>query len=71
MLMKEVPYFQSLQSRRFEARLRPGRGPASDAKHIGTKDKARLTGTGKDFYCCRPSKAPLEVVGNCAASLEF
>ena len=36
---------QSLQSRRFEASARPGRGHASDAKPVWHKHKARLTET--------------------------
>ena len=44
--MKEVPYFQSLQSRRFEGSARPGEAwPRPRLQNVLAQDKARLTGT--------------------------
>ena len=70
--MKEVPCFQSLQSRHFEAR----RGLAQATppmQNVLAQGQSEAHGDSK-YYCSSPSKNELEVVGNCAngfkASLE-
>ena len=66
MLMQEVTYFQSLQSRRFEARR--GLGEATP-----WTQNVLAQGQGEPHEDSKLShtKAKLEVVGACAASLEF
>ena len=61
MLVQEVTCFQSLQSSRFEARRDLGEA---------TPRMQNVLAQGQ-YYCWSPNKAKLEVVGACAASLEF
>ena len=78
MLMQEVACFQSLQSRRFEAQrglgeawTRPGEATPR-TQNVLAQDKARLIGTRNYIILLlKSSKAELEVVGACAALLEF
>ena len=74
MLMKEIPYFQSLQWRRFEARR--GLTEATPrTENTLAQGESEAQGDSKLYNTITivegPSKADLEVVGNCAASLEF
>ena len=66
--MQEVGCFQSMQSRRFEARR--GLGEATPrTQNVLAQGQSETHGDSKLYNTT--SKAELKVVGACAASLEF
>ena len=79
MLMQEVACFKSLQSRRFEARrglgeARRGLGEATPrTPNVLAQGQSEAYGDSKLYNTIVevPGRAELEVVGACAASLEF